>query len=119
MSSPGNGIGKTALWEAGVGEARRRFGRVLTCRGVDAAASFSFAALSELLGEVLEETASLLPPPRRRALEVALLLAEPDDHPPDAHAIGLAVLNVLRLLAQDTPLVVAIDDLQWCGLVRR
>jgi predicted ATPase len=43
------GIGKTILWDAGVEEAKRRFGRVLTCRGVEAEASFAFAGLSELL----------------------------------------------------------------------
>ncbi len=43
------GIGKTILWEAGVEEARGRFSRVVTCRGVEAEASFAFAGLSELL----------------------------------------------------------------------
>ncbi len=52
------GIGKTILWEAGVEEARERFGRVLTCRGVEAEASLSFAALSELLAPVFEEVAA-------------------------------------------------------------
>ena len=71
------GIGKTILWEAGVEEAERRFGRVLTCRGVEAEASLSFAALSELLAPVLSDAMPSLAAPRRRALEVALSLAEP------------------------------------------
>jgi predicted ATPase len=71
------GIGKTILWQAGVEEGRRRFQRVLTCRGVETEAALSFAGLSDLLGEVVEEEASSLPAPRLRALEVALLLAEP------------------------------------------
>jgi ATP/maltotriose-dependent transcriptional regulator MalT len=107
------GIGKTVLWERGVEEAKRRFGRVLTCRGVEAEASLSFASLSELLGSVLDETAPSLLPLRRRALEVALLIVEPGDDPPDPHAIGLAVLDVLRALAASGPLLVALDDLQW------
>jgi ATP/maltotriose-dependent transcriptional regulator MalT len=107
------GIGKTVLWETGVEEARERFGRVLTCQGVEAEASLSFASLSDLLGDELEEAGSALPAPRRRALEVALLLAEPGERPPDAHAIGLAVLGVLRVLAERGPLLVAIDDAQW------
>ena len=49
------GIGKTILWEKGVDEGARRFGHVLTCRGVEAEASLSFAGLSELLTPVLEE----------------------------------------------------------------
>jgi DNA-binding CsgD family transcriptional regulator len=107
------GIGKTAVWELGVAEAERRFGRVLTCRGIEAEASLSFAALSELLGPVLDAVAPALLAPRRRALEVALLVSEPGGSPPDGHAIGLAVLDVLRALAEEGPLVVALDDVQW------
>jgi AAA ATPase domain len=107
------GIGKTILWETGVEGARGRFGRVLTCRGVEAEASLSFAGLSDLLAPVLEKAAPSLAPPRRRALEVALLLVEPSEVAPDPHAIGLAVLDVLRVLAEGAPVVVALDDVQW------
>jgi len=107
------GIGKTVLWDAGLEKARGRFGSILTCRGVEAEASLSFAGLSELLGDVLDEVAPSLVPPRRRALEVALLLAEPGETAPDAHAIGLAVLDVLRVLADRGRVLVALDDLQW------
>ena len=61
------GIGKTALWEAGVDEARSRSASVLTCRGVELEASLSFAGLSELVMPVFEEIAPALLPPRRRA----------------------------------------------------
>ena len=107
------GIGKTILWEAGIDEARRSIGRVLTCRGVEAEASLSFAGLTELISPVLEETAPSLVPPRRRALEVALLLVEPGEDAQDPHAIGLAVLDVLRALAERGPVLVALDDAQW------
>jgi DNA-binding CsgD family transcriptional regulator len=107
------GIGKTVLWETGVAEARTRFDSVLTCRGVEAEASLSFTGLSELLGDVLEQVGPSLAPPRRRALEVALLLVDPGDKAPDPHAIGLAVLDVLRTLAESGPVLVALDDLQW------
>jgi predicted ATPase len=107
------GIGKTILWEAGVEAARRRYGRVLTCRGVEAEAALSFSGLSQLLTPVLAETLESLAPPRRRALEVALLLVEPGEVGPDAHAIGLAVLDVLRAVAGRGPIVVALDDVQW------
>ena len=106
------GVGKTILWEAGVVGARR-MGVALTCRGVEAEAMFSFAALSELLSPVLAQTLSSVALPRRRPLEVALLLEEPGDKPADAHAIGLAVLDVIRELSKRGPVVVAIDDLQW------
>ena len=107
------GIGKTVLWETGVDEARSRSGSVLTCRGVEAEASLSFAALSELVVPFFEEVAPSLPPPRRHALEVALLLSEPGDAAPDPHAIGLAVLDVLAALAERGSVLVALDDVQW------
>jgi DNA-binding CsgD family transcriptional regulator len=107
------GIGKTILWQVGVEEAQARFGYVLTCRGVEAEAALSFAGLSELLGGVLEGATVSLSAPRRKALEVALLLAEPGEAPPDPLAIGLAVHDLLCSLAREGPLLVAIDDVQW------
>ena len=107
------GIGKTLLWEAGVAEAQASFHHVLTCHGVEVEASLSFAALSELLAHVLDTAAPALASPRRAALEVALLLAEPGRDAPDALAIGLAVLDVLGVLAREGPVLVAIDDVQW------
>ena len=107
------GIGKTILWDTGVGEAGRRIGRVLVGRGSEAEASLSFAGLSELLTPVFDEVAPSLAPPRRRALEVALLLAEPGETALDQHAIGLAVLDVLRAMAERSPVLVALDDVQW------
>jgi DNA-binding CsgD family transcriptional regulator len=107
------GIGKTILWSAAVEVASRSFGSVLTCLGVEAEASLSFTALSDLLGGVLDEVMASLAPPRRRALEVALLLADPGGNPPDTHGVGLAVLDVLRALAVRGPVLVALDDVQW------
>jgi DNA-binding CsgD family transcriptional regulator len=107
------GIGKTILWQAGVEDARERLDRVLTCHGVEAEASLSFAGLSDLLGGVLAEAGPSLAPPRRRALEIALLLAEPGGVAPDPHAIGLAVLDSLRVLAEQGSVLVALDDAQW------
>jgi DNA-binding CsgD family transcriptional regulator len=107
------GIGKTILWERGVEEAEHRFGRVLTCRGVEAEASLAFAALSDLVTPVFEEVAPSLAPLRRRALEIPLLLVEPGDRAPDPRAIGLALLDVLHTLAERDSMLVALDDLQW------
>ena len=107
------GIGKTLLWEIACEDARQRSGRVLSWRGVEAEAMFAFAGLSELLAGVLDGVAPTLAAPRRRALEVALLLAEPNGQAPDAHAIGLALVDVLGALCQTGPVLVALDDVQW------
>jgi tetratricopeptide (TPR) repeat protein len=107
------GIGKTVLWEIACQQAHRGPGRVLSWRGVEAEAMFAFAGLSELLAGVVDAVAPTLAAPRRHALEVALLLAEPNGHAPDAHAIGLALVDVLEALSQTGPVLVALDDVQW------
>jgi len=107
------GIGKTVLWEVGVREAERRFPHVLSHRSAEAEAMLAFAGLFDLLAPVLDEVAPSLAPPRRRALEVALLLVEPGSEASDPRAIGLAVLNALQLLAEQGEVMIALDDLQW------
>jgi DNA-binding CsgD family transcriptional regulator len=107
------GIGKTMLWEEGVGEARRLSRLVLPHRSVEAENSLSFTALSDLLAPVWDDVATSLAPLRRRALEVALLLAEPGAEAPNPRAIGLALLDVLRVVAERNPVLLALDDLQW------
>ena len=97
------GIGKTILWEAGVDGAAARGYRVLTHRSVETEAGLAFVGLSDLLGSVLDEVANLLAAPRRRALDIALLLADASDLPPDPRAIGLASLDVLHALAERAP----------------
>ena len=54
-----------------------------------------------------------LPAGQRSALEAALLLGRPARTSPDARAVSLAVLGVLRALASGAPLTIAIDDVQW------
>ena len=65
-----------------------------------------------VLGQVLPQ----LPPPQRRALEVALLIADPVGSPPEQRAVCLAFLAVIRHLSASGPVVIAIDDLQWLDL---
>jgi len=107
------GIGKTTLWEAGVDAARAREYVVLASRPAGGEVQLSYAALGDLLEEVLPETLEELPVPRRRALEVALLLEDPRGRSPDQRGVGLALLGALRALAADRPVLVAIDDVQW------
>ena len=54
-----------------------------------------------------------LPAPQRHALEVALLRTLPTGSPPEPRAIAMGLLALLRSLAADGPLLVAMDDLQW------
>jgi Amidase len=82
-------------------------------RPSEAEAQLSFLGLSDLLANVLDETLEALPPPQRRALAAALLLDDPVGAVPEDRAIALAVLGVLQMLAEEHPVVVAVDDVQW------
>jgi DNA-binding CsgD family transcriptional regulator len=108
------GIGKTTLFRAGLEAASERGARVLVGRPIQSEAQFAYAALGDLLGSVPEAVLDELPPPQRKAIDVALLRAEPDEEQellPRAVALGL--LGALRALAQRGPTIVAIDDVQW------
>jgi len=107
------GIGKTTIWDAGVARARERLYWVLIARPAETETKMSYAALGDLLEPVLEQTLRKLPEPQRLALEVALLRAKAPGAPPEPRTLGVAVGNVLRALAAVTPVLVAIDDLQW------
>jgi DNA-binding CsgD family transcriptional regulator len=104
------GAGKTTLWRAGLDDARERSFRVLAASPAEAEISMSFAAVADLLREASGELLPSLPGPQRRALEVALLLADPPESGVDPRAVASALASALRALC---PVVVAIDDVQW------
>ena len=108
------GIGKTALWQAGLERARAGGARVLSHVAVEAEAVLSFAGISELVAGIVAEVLPALGDLRRRALEAALLIEGAGDHTaPEPRAVGLAVLDSLRALSANAPVVVAVDDFQW------
>ncbi len=106
------GIGKSTIWLAGVEDARARGWRVLSSRPAEAERGLAHAGLGDLFEDVLESVLPTLSPPRRRALEVALLLEE-GAVDTDPRTLGVAVRSALEALASEGPLVVAIDDVQW------
>jgi DNA-binding CsgD family transcriptional regulator len=107
------GIGKTVLWRQGLSAAGARGHRVLSCRPIDAEAQLAYVALGDLLAEVPEAVLRELPAPQRRAVEVALLRAEPEEGQLVPRAVPLGLLGVLRALARQGPTLVGIDDVQW------
>jgi DNA-binding CsgD family transcriptional regulator len=106
------GTGKTALWSEALATARARGYRTVVARPVETEASFSFSGVVDLLEPALEETLPRLAEPQRRALEIALLL-RPADVAPDRRALSTGFLNVVRALAANAPLLIAVDDVQW------
>ena len=106
------GIGKSMLWLRSLELARARGLRVLSSRPAEAERNFALAGLGDLFEGALDEVLPALAPPRRRALEVALLLEEAED-PLAPRALGVAVRSALELLVEAQPLLVAVDDAQW------
>ncbi len=107
------GIGKTALWQEGNRLARERGCQVLASRSAHSETQIAFASLGDVFGPVVEEMLPQLTPVQRRALETALLMREPDGPPPEVRLLGLALLSVVRALAQDGPLLVV--WVRYCG----
>ncbi len=107
------GIGKTTLWLKGLELAHGHGFRVLSCRPSPSETPLAFSALGDLLGELGEGMLRRLPPPQRRALEIGLLLREASGEALDQRAISLATLTLLRIAMHKTPLLIAIDDVQW------
>ena len=107
------GIGKTVLWNAGLAAASERSYRVLACRPIESETEMAYAALGDLLSDDVADALAELPAPQRRALEVALLLREPEEEQPAQRAVAVATLAVLAALSRERPLLVGIDDVQW------
>jgi DNA-binding CsgD family transcriptional regulator len=108
------GIGKTTLWSFAQGAAAARGDRVFAWRASQAERELAFGGLMGLLESDLDALLELIPMPRGRALARALGRTDDGDEAPEPSLVGLAVLDVLRGAASEVPLVVALDDAQWC-----
>lgn len=117
------GIGKTVVWNHVV-QVAGRSSRVLSCQPAPAERPLAFSALDDLFGDVIEEVLPVLPGPRRRAVEAALLrdaslpftqasLLKTDRPLPERRVVARGVLDALRILSAGAPLVIAVDDARW------
>ena len=107
------GIGKSTLWLAAVEYAQTRGLRVYSARPAEAERSLAHVVLGDLFEDALDDVLPELEPPRRRALEVALLRDDASGDPVDHRALAVAVRDVLQLLSAGKTIVIAIDDVQW------
>ena len=107
------GIGKTTLWRCAQAAAVDSGHRVLAATAVEGEADLPFVGLRDLLDDVVPDAAPELPPPQRAALDAALLRSADPRAVADQHAVCVAALGVVRALAANQPLVIAVDDVGW------
>ncbi|MEN3306997.1 MAG: hypothetical protein V7603_3199 [Micromonosporaceae bacterium] len=105
------GIGKSTVLGALAGEPAPR--RVLRAAAAELESGLPYLTLVDLFGTALAEHGSLLPGHLRAALDAALLRTATPTTPQDELAVRLAVLELLRVLAARSPVLLVIDDLQW------
>jgi DNA-binding NarL/FixJ family response regulator len=107
------GIGKTALWRTAVELAETAGVKVLSTRCAEAEMPLALGGVGDLIETALAEVAEELAEPQRRALAVAVGLEAPPDEAPDTTTLPRAILACLRTLAGRSPVLVAVDDVQW------
>ncbi|MFE3700864.1 AAA family ATPase [Nocardia tengchongensis] len=104
------GIGKTALLRAAESAAVAGRRRVLSIVGVEAEAMFPFPGLHPWFRPVLNPCARLSET-QRDALLGAFGLATQSR--PDPFLIALAALELITVIADEEPVVILADDVQW------
>jgi hypothetical protein len=107
------GIGKTALWSASVQQARERGFRVLSTQAVQANSALAHAVVADLISDVGRAAVRGLPEIQRVAMDRVLLRAGGRGPPSDLRVFGTALLSIVERLAADSPVLIAIDDVQW------
>ena len=109
------GIGKTTVFREALRVADTNGFRVFACRPGETDAAVSFTAVGDLFGAVSDAELGALSAPQRRAVEVALLRAEPKDGGRflDQRAVAAGVRSLIVAIAAERPVLVAVDDVQW------
>jgi DNA-binding CsgD family transcriptional regulator len=107
------GIGKTTLWLAAQDQARDRGFQVLSAQTGQAESMLAYTAAADLLSDVESAVIDELPDVQRVALDRILLRAELGSLPTDQRVVATAFLSIIEGLARSSPVLLAIDDVQW------
>src|ERR687891_1100750 len=102
------GVGKTALLKWMI-ESAAGF-RVVRVAGVESEMELTFAFLQQVCAPVLDRL-ERLPGPQQDALRVAFGLSA--GTAPDRFLVGVAALSLFSEVAEERPLLCAVDDAQW------
>ncbi|MBV9514725.1 MAG: protein kinase [Mycobacteriaceae bacterium] len=107
------GIGKTTIWQAALDEADERGFRVLSARVGETESVLAYASLADLIADIEPDVFVQLPPLQRLALDRVMLRANGDGPATDQRVVAAAFLSVIEQVANDAPVLLAIDDVQW------
>jgi ATP/maltotriose-dependent transcriptional regulator MalT len=107
------GIGKTTLCLSTIELAEQRGFQALSARPAEAESVLAYASLADLLSGVDSSVWKDLPTAQQLAMDRVLLRSEAEDLTTDQRAVGAGFLSVIELLAERSPVLLAIDDLQW------
>lgn len=110
------GVGKTVLLRACVGHARQRGLRVLGGAGYESETQLAFAGLHQLFAPVMEYLERIDPFHRDVLRRVLGMQAGP---PPDRLAISVATVAALAAVAEDGPVLIAVEDAHWVDVATR
>jgi DNA-binding CsgD family transcriptional regulator len=102
------GVGKSALLDYAIGSAPDF--RVLRAVGIESEMELAFASLQQVCAPVLDHL-ERIPSPRQEALRVAFGLSAGASA--DRFLVGVAALGLLSEVAEEQPLICAVDDAQW------
>src|SRR2546428_13137380 len=84
--------------------------RVLHARGIESEAELAFSGLLELSRPVLDRLEDL---PARKTLALRTAFALEPAKAVDRFAISAATLSLIATAAEETPLLIAVDDAHW------
>jgi hypothetical protein len=107
------GIGKTTVWLAALERAEGVGYRVLSARATPAEPVLAYSSLAALLAPLDDSAFAELPQPQRLAIDRVLMRVSTDGPVTDQRAVGAAFASVVERLAAHSPVLLAIDDLQW------
>ncbi|GAB2853132.1 LuxR family transcriptional regulator [Actinocorallia aurea] len=110
------GVGKSVLLQAGVGYARERGVRVVGGNGFESEAKLAFAGLHQLFAPVMEYL-DKVEPFHRDTLRRVLGMSE--GPAPDRLAVSVASLAVMAKVAEDGPVLIAVEDAHWVDVPTR
>ena len=107
------GIGKTTVWSTALDLAREQGFQVLSTRPAASESVLAYASLADMLSGIDAAHLVDLPAPQQLALDRVLLRTNVDGVATDPRAVAAGFLSVVERLAGQSPVLLAVDDMQW------